>query len=744
VDRRGAPALVVPGPADDDEAKRPEWDRMERDHGALTKIAAGDPGALDDSGQPRKFKGENDLPTLGVWAPVAEDSRFRLLAEVPEGAALGAVSGRDVGLGGRILVRLKLWHGILALGMLSLLGALFFLVVGRYQEVGPLVRVYSFARPYAVGIVVTVLVGACFSLSKVMQVGLLKKLGDDVLVSQAPDAKDQLLWIAAATAGIGVVMAVTTFFKDYLQNYYAIVMVNDVRLAIAKRLVTLPLGYFHRMRTGDLNARIERDVAGMRVLLTEVFEQGFVQPFVLVGALVMAFVMNWRLALVLLGLPILVMPLFRIARRIKKKAQKRQVIVAEISHVLFQILSGMKVVKAFGGEQREVERLGEANRRFIKQARKIQRLSALAKGVMDLVQMSGGAILIYLGGTGVLEGSVSLGDLLAFITVVQQTYVATKELTSTFNKVIEGTPAVMRVFEVLDATDTLPDGTRALEKAPLRQGIELRGVSFRYGESDVIHDVDLVVPAGKVLALVGPTGAGKSTICDLVARFYDPTGGAVLYDGTDVREFTKKSLVSSLAIVTQDAFLFNATIEENIRYGRPEATREEVERAAQDAFVHDDILAMDGAYAKVCGERGLSLSGGQRQRITIARAILKDAPVLILDEATSNLDSRSESMVQAALGKLVSGRTVIVVAHRLSTIRNADMVVVVESGRVVEKGPPAELMQHEGSRFRAMVELQQLGDRGRGGEGGGSPGAGGAAPDDGGEDGPRPRRWRSG
>jgi subfamily B ATP-binding cassette protein MsbA len=301
---------------------------------------------------------------------------------------------------------------------------------------------------------------------------------------------------------------------------------------------------------------------------------------------------------------------------------------------------------------------------------------------------------------------------MAFITVVQQIYVATKELTSTFNKVIEGTPAVMRVFEVLDATDTLTDGPRELVKAPLREAIVLRGVSFRYLETDVLHGVDLRVPAGKVVALVGPTGAGKTTLCDLVARFYDPTEGAVLYDGVDVREFTKASLLQSVAIVTQDAFLFNTTIEENIRYGRANATRAHVEAAARDAFVHDDIVAMDGGYAKSCGERGLSLSGGQRQRVTIARAILKDAPVLILDEATSNLDSKSESMVQAALGKLMAGRTVIVVAHRLSTIRNADLVVVVEGGTVVEQGPPAELLKKEGGRFRAMYELQ-MGERGK-------------------------------
>jgi ATP-binding cassette, subfamily B, bacterial MsbA len=386
------------------------------------------------------------------------------------------------------------------------------------------------------------------------------------------------------------------------------------------------------------------------------------------------------------------------------------VLIAEVSHVTFQILSGIKIIKAFGGEQREVDRLAEANRRYIREVRKIQRLAALSKGLMDLLQMSGGAALIYFGGRGVLEGGVTLGDLMAFMLVVQLVYNASKELTGTANKVIEGTPAVMRVFEVLDEPDTIVDGPRTLTKAPLHHGVELRDVRFGYLENEVLRGVSLQVPAGKVVALVGPTGAGKTTICDVVARFYDVTSGSVLFDGIDVRQFTKRSLVGSIAVVTQDAFLFNTTVEENIRYGRADATREEVEAAARDAFVHDDIEAMDGGYRKVCGERGTALSGGQRQRITIARAILKDAPLLILDEATSNLDSRSEAMVQAALAKLMAGRTVIVVAHRLSTIRNADKVVVLEHGQIVEEGAPSELLARPGSRFKAMYDLQ-MGER---------------------------------
>jgi ABC-type multidrug transport system fused ATPase/permease subunit len=289
-------------------------------------------------------------------------------------------------------------------------------------------------------------------------------------------------------------------------------------------------------------------------------------------------------------------------------------------------------------------------------------------------------------------------------------YDSAKDITSVMNKLVESLPAVQRVFEIFDTENDLLDGPKTAPPGPLKDGITLRDVRFRYLEKDILKGMDLHFPAGKVVAIVGPTGAGKTTICDVVARFYDPTGGAVLWDGVDAREYTVASLAAKLAIVTQDAFLFNAPLDENIRYGREDATDEQVRAAAADANVHDEILQMEGAYKKLAGERGMSLSGGQRQRVTIARALIKDAPVLILDEATSNLDSASEARVQAALAKLMTGRTVIVVAHRLSTIRNADKVVVVDAGRVVEQGAPSELLAQPGSRFRKMYDLQNFGD----------------------------------
>ncbi len=678
----------------------------EHDTDALKQVRRGEMSRIVE-GIATGYKGPGGAKTLGTWTPVADLPGIWVLVEVRDDDALAETGGMPIAVKGLDLGRANLWHVALGLAVLVLVASVWFWLPSRGTEIGVLLRVYDFAKPYKLGIVSVVLLGMVFAGAKSVRALLVKNLGDDVLFDPGPDAKAQLWRLALATVGLGVVLAGSGYLREYLHNYFASSMIADMRLALGRKIVGLPLSFFNRIRAGDLVARIERDVASTRAVLNQVFEKAFVAPFQLVGAVVVAFVMNWELALVLLGMPLVVYPLFRIAKKIKKRAEKRQGLQADISHVLFQMLMGIKVVKAFRGEQREAARLDKANRRFIHEARRIHRLTALSDSMMDLLQMIGGAVLMVAGGYGVLHGDVSAGELIAFMVIVAQVYDAAKELTTVFNKMIDALPGTQRVFEIFDEQSEIVDGPRTLAPGPLQVGIELRGVHFRYRENEILKGIDLVIPAGKVVALVGPTGAGKTTVCDIVARFYDPTAGQVLYDGVDARECTVESLASKLAIVTQDAFLFNAPIDENIRYGRDNATQEEIEAAARDASIHDEILQMEGGYQKLAGERGSALSGGQRQRTTIARAILKDAPVLILDEATSNLDSLAEQRVQSALARLMKGRTVIVVAHRLSTIRNADKVVVLEDGRVVEEGPPDELLLKERGRFRAMCDLQR-------------------------------------
>lgn len=699
--------LRVLAPRGEELREHPLWPH---DHEAepLKRIRAKIPCAVTADGTPPVYKGPRSERILGAWGAIDGLPEHHLLVERTESDALAGVSGWDVSAFGFRLGRARLWHVLLGGSLLSIVAGIFCAIVTRGGRVAVLMRVYRFARPYLAGIVLTIVMGALFSGAQISKTYIVKRLFDDVLVNPGPDAESQIWFLGWATFGVGVAMAVTGFFRDFLQNYFSTAMMADVRLELGRKLVSLPMSFFQSMRAGDLVARIERDSASLRVVLNQVFETVFTQPFILAGALLAAFMMNWRLALVLLGLPILVWPIYRISRKVKLRAEKRQVLLAEISHVLFQMVVGVKVVKAFGGEEREVRRLADRLRDFMKQVRKLQRLASLSDALVDMIQMAGGGFLVVVGGYGILEGGVSVGDLGAFMLVVQQCYAASKQITSVVNKFIEATPGTERVFEIFDAQDTLPDGREELPRGPLAKGIEFRDVHFRYRDADVLRGVSITIPAGKVVALVGPTGAGKTTVCDLVARFYDVTSGAVLVDGQDVRELTKRSLLRNVAIVTQDAFLFNTTVEENVLYGRPNATREEMEQAARDAFVLEEIERMEGGWSKVCGERGSSVSGGQRQRITIARALLKDAGILILDEATSNLDSHSEAQVQAALARLMRGRTVLVVAHRLSTIRNADHVVVLDNGTVVEEGPPAELLERPNGRFRRMNELQTL------------------------------------
>ena len=658
------------------------------------------------------YKGDSGR-VIGEWRPFEGLEGVWTLAEIDDAAAVRAARGAPLAAFGHTFGELHWWHLTLALAVLAMVLALFFVIQTRGVRYGVVVRIFRFVAPYKWGAVAVIALGVFYTAANfAVKVLLVKKLVDDVLVNPGPDAIQTLWFIAAGVAVMAFLIAGSSFLKEYLHNFYATAIMADLRVAIGRKIVSLPLSFFQRFRAGDLVARIERDASATRKIFNLAFKTAATTPFELVAAVVTAFIVNARLALVLLGLPLIVLPLFRIAKRIKKRSEKRQILLADISHVIFQMLVGIKVVKAFGGEEREAQRLDSANRAFIHEARRVHRLSAFSESLLDLLQLLGAAIVFVGGGYLVLGGSVSVGDIFAFVAIVQRAYTAAKKLTNTANQIVNAVPGTERVFEILDAENTLPDGPQTMRSGPLREGIRFENVSFAYGERAVVENVDLQIKAGQVVALVGPTGAGKTTLCDLVARFYDPTSGRVTYDGVDVRDVTTASLLDNVAIVTQDAFLFNAPIAENIRYGKPDATNDEVRDAARDAFVHDEIERMEGGYRKAAGERGSSVSGGQRQRITIARALLKDAPVLILDEATSALDSHAEKQVQAALDKLMSGRTVIVVAHRLSTIRNADHVVVLREGRVVEQGAPDDLLARENGVFRAMYELQMGGDGG--------------------------------
>jgi len=429
----------------------------------------------------------------------------------------------------------------------------------------------------------------------------------------------------------------------------------------------------------------------------------------LMGALGAAFITNWRLSLmVFLGFPLLIFPIYRLGRLVKKYSKRRQVQRSVVTQVMLQTVTGVRTVKAFQMEEHENRRLRETSHELLTQSVRVARTTALSKTIIDLMNNFGGLLVLAVGGYMVINGTAgaSAADLMTLSVILAHMYKPVKSLTKTYNKIQEALPGAERIFEIMDIEPEIVSKPDALSITTPRREIAFERVTFAYDTDPVLRDVSFRVQVGEVVALVGETGSGKSTVTDLVARFYDPTVGRVTLDGSDLRDYDVMQLRHTISTVSQDAFLFHATVKENIRYARPTATEEEIVEAAKYAGIHDEIMKMEHGYDTVVGERGTRLSGGQRQRVTIARALLKDSPILILDEATSALDSKTETLIQEALNHLMRGRTTFVIAHRLSTIRHADHILVLKEGRLVEQGTHEELLAREGGIYESLHRIQ--------------------------------------
>ncbi|HWH58174.1 MAG TPA: ABC transporter ATP-binding protein [Terriglobales bacterium] len=507
-----------------------------------------------------------------------------------------------------------------------------------------------------------------------------------------------LEFACVAVLGIAVLDAVCTFGEKYLTTSVAQWVSYDLRLAIYAHIQRLSLAFHDQKRTGDLISRVTADIDSIQSFIMNGLLGVLINAMTLIGMIAVMFWLNWKFTLIALSVvPALFAMVYIYTRKIKKASRQVRKKEGEITSVVEEVLSSIRVVKAFAREDFEVHRLEKESLEAVEISLHARSLKAKLTPLVDIVVAIGTGLVLWFGSRLVMGNVLSAGELVVFILYLGKMYKPMQEIskmTDTYSKAAVG---YERIQEILQTDVEVRDLARA-RKAPRFKGdIEFDNVSFSYAEgSPVLKNVSLEMKAGQVSAIVGPTGAGKTSIISLIPRFYDPEEGAITIDGSDVRQFQQRSLRQQMSFVLQETILFRAPVWQNIAYGRPGCSRQEIVRAAELANASEFIEKLPEGYDTVLGERGMTLSGGQRQRIAIARAVIRNTPILILDEPTSGLDSASEKLVFEAMDRLMEGRTVVVIAHRLSTIQRADVIFVVKDGAVVERGKHEELMKLNG------------------------------------------------
>ena len=537
---------------------------------------------------------------------------------------------------------------------------------------------------------------------------LVKPAMDDIFVKRD---LTMLKLVPLALLAVYVVKGTARYLQAYLMASVGERVIAALRRDLYAHIQSMPLSFFSDMHSADLMSRITNDASRLARLSSTVLVLGVRQIGTIVALVIVMFVREPLLTLTaLVALPFVGLTVKVIGRRLYQINRRTQQRIAELAILLQESFTGTKIVKAFGRERHEQGRFDALNRRLLDLSLKNVRADEITEPLMEVAGAIGIMAALWYGGYRVINGAMTPGTFFSFTAAVIMIYGPIRHLSRALNTVQQSTASVERVFQILHLPPAIADRPGAVALPAFHDAIRFEGVSFRYATSEapVLHDVTLATRKGEVLAFVGMSGAGKSTLMDLVPRFHDVTSGRITIDGRDLRDVTQASVRAQIAIVTQETFLFSDTIRYNIAYGRPDATPDEIVHAARQAHAHDFIVAAPEGYETLVGERGVRLSGGQRQRIAIARAFLKNAPILILDEATSDLDAESEFMVQQALADLMRGRTVLVIAHRLATVRNADRIAVIHEGRVAEIGRHDELMAKDGL-YRRLHALQMEG-----------------------------------
>jgi ABC-type multidrug transport system fused ATPase/permease subunit len=618
----------------------------------------------------------------------------------------------------------------------------------------PLLRLVGYARPYALVLLAGVLCAGLYSGARMGRTWLIKPLIDDVLpaagrTAEAPPSlewpgferlltralpgalrgapaepagappepaageplslSDRVFGLLLAGVLIALVLPVAHFGSAYLTEWALGRVLIDIQRQMADKLLSLPLGTHHELRRGDALSRILNDAStahrALRVLLSDVVEAAL---FVVASVTTLVLI-SWQLTLLVVALtPVLVAVVAIFGRRIRSRARRRQESTGEVVQRLVQILAGIKVIKAFRAERFEADGFGRENERLFRRTMRVVRARVWSQSSVEAVTNAVALLVLGFGTWLVVQQAWGLttGSLAAFAAVMITAQRTTRQLTRSWTQLQDALPSAERFFELLDRPGEAGDPPDAVAIDGLRQGIRVSKLRFSYGREEVLRDVSLEIRAGEVVALVGRTGAGKTTLADLLLRLHDPDAGSIELDGVDLRRIARASLAAQVAVVTQEPLLFAGTIRDNIRFGRPDARDAEVEEAGRAAHVDEFVTGLPEGWDTPVGEAGAKLSGGQRQRVAIARALLRDPALLIFDEATSALDAQSERLVQDAVERLMRGRTVVVISHRLSTVRRADRIVVLEDGAVSRIGSHEELLAEPGL-YRDLVRLQE-------------------------------------
>lgn len=564
-------------------------------------------------------------------------------------------------------------------------------------------RLLRLARPHVTKFVFAMLCMLMVGAATSAIAFLVKPALDEIFLEKN---MNMLTLIPLAIVILYLLKGACSYGQTLLMSYIGQRVVTDLRNELYSHLQKQALSFFAKNPTGTLMSRITNDVGFIQGAVSVAVTSLLKDTFTIICLVFVVFYRDWKLAIVaMIVFPLTIYPIAKFGEKMRKIATRTQITMGSFSSLLQETISGARIVKAFGMEGYENERFARENERLFRLMMKSISVKAISSPVMEFLGGIGVAAIIYYGGYQVIKGYSTPGTFFSFLAALIMLYEPIKRLTNVNNVIQQGIAAAIRVFGVMDIVPEIKDKKDATVLSPFSDSIAIIDVTFSYGNEPVLKNINLKIKAGETVAFVGMSGGGKTTLVNLIPRFYDVTAGKILIDGHDIRDVTLKSLRAQIGIVTQQTILFDDTVRNNIAYGDIEKKDDDIMKAAEAANAHNFITKLPNGYETVIGEQGVKLSGGERQRISIARAILKDAPILILDEATSSLDTEAEIEVQEALENLMKGRTTLVIAHRLSTIRNANRILVLVDGQIIEEGNHESLLEKKGEYFK-LYNLQ--------------------------------------